>query len=244
MEDSDHKINILFTRDLDDFQINLSKKYSIEVNAIPFISVILADPDEILRLLPHGRKINSILFTSQHAVNAVTPLLLSGKICIPERFYCVGQKTAEPLKNAGYKVLTPLISDMQGIKNLIQELSEEQNIIYFRGNLGKHISSKDFPLKNINFFETIVYKTILIKKNIDTNFYHGIVFQSPSAVKAFFDSPNTVNDEIILFTGGRTTANEIVKYSKNKLIISEKPEIEYLFLTINNFFKNKNELSF
>ena len=70
---------------------------------------------------------------------------------------------------------------------------------------------------------------------IGSNEYFGILFFSPSAVQSFF-SKNKVADKTILFAIGNTTANEIKKYSTNKIIISDEPGKENLVTKMIEYF--------
>ena len=79
-----------------------------------------------------------------------------------------------------------------------------------------------------------MYQTIATPHKIDKE-YFGILFFSPSAVQSFF-SKNKVCEKTILFAIGNTTANEIKKYSTNKIIISDEPGKENLVTKMIEYF--------
>ena len=80
--------------------------------------------------------------------------------------------------------------------------------------------------RGIDVNEIIVYQTINLPHKIEQE-YHGILFFSPSAVQSFFQK-NKLSDTTILFAIGNTTANEIKKFTNNKIIISDSPGKENL----------------
>ena len=66
--------------------------------------------------------------------------------------------------------------------------------------------------------------------------YDAVVFFSPSAVEGFFKN-NSLNDKTVLFAIGNTTAEEIKKYSGNKIVISDKPGKKEVIEKVIRFFK-------
>jgi len=80
----------------------------------------------------------------------------------------------------------------------------------------------------------VVYQTLATPHKIQKD-YFGVLFFSPSAVQSFF-SKNKVKDRTILFAIGNTTANEIKKYSNNKIIISDEPGKENLVQKMIEYF--------
>ncbi|MDO4228855.1 MAG: uroporphyrinogen-III synthase [Capnocytophaga sp.] len=214
---------ILSTRTLNTQQLSLFLNKGFSVTQIDFISIQLKE----FKLNNTG---NILLFTSQNAVRSVLkneqlPYLIKTP-CI-----CVGEKTAILLQKNNFNVLHhEEYADDLG--NYIKLHHINDTFTFFSGNLRKNTLPEVMNNNNITFNEVEVYKTTLLPHKIDT-IHSAILFFSPSGVISYMKN-NTITDEI-LFCIGKTTANELTKYT-NKFIISEKPTIDSLIKTCIDYF--------
>ena len=87
---------------------------------------------------------------------------------------------------------------------------------------------------DIDVNEIVVYQTVEVPRKI-TKKYFGILFFSPSAVRSIFKL-NKLGEKTIPFAIGNTTANEIKKFSNNKIIISNEPGKENLNQKMMEYF--------
>ena len=94
-------------------------------------------------------------------------------------------------------------------------------VIFFCGDQRRDELPGLLKKNKIEVKEIVVYKTIATPKKIEKK-YDGILFFSPSAVKSFFQK-NKLDKQVMLFAIGNTTADEIKKFSKNKIVVSDVP---------------------
>ncbi|MEO8712994.1 MAG: uroporphyrinogen-III synthase, partial [Parafilimonas sp.] len=94
---------------------------------------------------------------------------------------------------------------------------------------------------NIAVNEVEVYTTTIFPHTVEKD-YDGILFFSPSAVEGFFEN-NSVPENSILFAIGNTTAEEIKKFTNNKIVVSVKPGKQNLFEKMIEYFSTFNTCS-
>jgi uroporphyrinogen-III synthase len=122
------------------------------------------------------------------------------------------------------------------IKNKI-----EDKIIFFCGDRRRMELPVLLHENGIEIEEIEVYTTIETPQKIEKE-YDGILFFSPSAVTSFFRN-NSVSDKTTLFAIGNTTADEIKKYSRNKIVISDEATKKILIEEAIKFFQT-NEVRY
>jgi uroporphyrinogen-III synthase len=118
-------------------------------------------------------------------------------------------------------LLAGIADNAAELADLIMEESVEDEVFFFCGD--HHRPELPVMLRKNGFevTEIIVYQTVLLPHKIERN-YDGILFFSPSAVNSFFEK-NEIAAQTILFAIGNTTAEELKKFSKNKIITSDEP---------------------
>ena len=111
-------------------------------------------------------------------------------------------------------------------------------VIFFCGDQRRDELPGLLKKNKIEVKEIVVYKTIATPKKIEKK-YDGILFFSPSAVKSFFQE-NKLDDQTIPFAIGNTTADEIKKFSKNKIVISDMPDGKTVLQKAVEFFQTNS----
>ena len=149
--------------------------------------------------------------------------------------YCMGNTTNRLVKKYfGERKIAGTANSAAELAELIVEDSMIDEVIFFCGDQRRDELPAILKNNDIDVNEITVYQTIAIPHKIDKT-YNGILFFSPSAVESFFRK-NKIPATTILFAIGSTTANEIKKYSNNKIIISDEPGKENLVEKMMEYF--------
>jgi uroporphyrinogen-III synthase len=154
-----------------------------------------------------------------------------------KKFFAVGHKTAEGLKDAGIEVRVPEIETAAALADLIVQHGIA-SVLFWCGNLRKAELPELLKEKNIDVTELVVYQTGLYPVHI-TEPYNAVVFLSASAVESFF-SVNELPKHTPVFAIGDTTAHELKKYVKSDIIVPEHPDIDLLLQSVGDFFIKKH----
>lgn len=229
------KITILSTKEIDPALISEAAERNITIDVSPFIKT------EPIRSIETQQEIElaliesiTVVFTSVNAVEAVATELLDLE---PDwKIYCIGWATKQAVeKYFGKEVVTGMADNAKDLAELIIEEGEADEVFFFCGDQHRKELPDALRKNGIEATEIIVYQTILLPHKIGKN-YNGILFFSPTAVAAFFQK-NKPGDQTILFAIGDTTANEIKKYSSNKIIVSDEPLKKSLLAKAIDFFE-------
>lgn len=216
-------IPILSTRKLNSRQQSELSEKGFSLTEIDFIRIDFID----FELNTVG---DLLLFTSQNAVRSVLrhPKVsyLKSTPCI-----CVGEKTATLLEENGWQV-THFEEYAIDLGKYIVQNCLKNNITFFSGNLRRDILPNILKDNKIQYNEIQVYRTVLQSEKINSP-QKGILFFSPSGVQSFLQQ-NRFSDEVA-FCIGKTTADEVLKHTKN-CIISEKPTIDSLVACVISCF--------
>ncbi|HTB53243.1 MAG TPA: uroporphyrinogen-III synthase [Ferruginibacter sp.] len=224
---AENKTTILCTRPLDKLLIKEADRKGIAVDIIEFIRTepILNDAlkKQINELADQSL---TIVFTSMNAVEAVWNYLK--KKPADWKIFCIGTATQKLVMEEfdGKSIVGTADSAAELADTIIAE-GNISKVAFFCGDQRRHELPEKLKENNIEVNEVEVYKTFQLNEKI-TKKYNGILFFSPSAVDSFF-TVNKVTPQTILFAIGSTTANTIKKYSKNKVVLSNKHGKEDLF---------------
>lgn len=178
-------------------------------------------------------KINGIfdrlIFTSQNAVNAVlsSPEILKmieGKIT-----YCVGKKTAALLGNNGQKVAKITQNSLE-LAHFLAKNHQNESFSYFCGKLRTPDLEEILPAHRMHIQPIEVYVTHL-QDHIVKGYFDGILFFSPSGVRAYAQSNGFENSHS--FCLGNSTAREVALYTSHYTIAKEPSESQ-LLLSLKN----------
>jgi len=229
-----NNIQILCTRPLPESLIELAGAAGIEINVSPFIeteSILSVEIQQEIELLSFQTAI--VVFTSMNAVDAVTGLLDGHQ---PDwTIYSIGTATGRLVKEYfGEEKIAGTASDAASLAMVIAVDRFAEEVIFFCGDQRRDELPAMLRQQGIDVNEIVVYQTIYLPHTIEQH-YHGILFFSPTAVQSFFQK-NKLNDTTILFAIGNTTANEIKKFTTNKIIISDAPGKENLVDKMMEYF--------
>jgi uroporphyrinogen-III synthase len=229
-----NKINILCTRPLNKVIVAAAQQQGIAIDEISFIETEAIQTIEVQQEIEQAAtQITTVVFTSMNAVEAVADYL-DGQL--PEwNIYCMGNTTNQLVKKYfGEEKLTGIANSATELAELILADETTGEVIFFCGDQRRDELPQILRSNNIDVTEITVYQTIPVTHVID-KMYHGILFFSPSAVASFF-SKNKLPSTTVLFAIGSTTANEIKKYTTNKIITGDEPGKENLAEKMMEYF--------
>ena len=220
-------ISILTTRPLAHTAMLKAKDAAVEVDTVSFIQtnniINQSIAEEIRRFASQDA---SVVFTSMNAADAVVECLEANEIVPDWTIYSLGGITHTIIKNyfGESEIKADAINSTQLAETIIEDEPEE--VVFFCGNQRREELPKLLQNENIKVDEVVVYETVETPVKIDKK-YNGILFFSPSAARSFF-SINKIDADTVLFAIGTTTANELRKFSKNKILVGEQPNKELL----------------
>ena len=229
-----NEINVLCTRPLPSSLVEEAAANGIAIDELSFIeteSILSVEVQQEIELA--STEIATVVFTSMNAVDAVT-IFLDGHQ--PDwSIYSIGTATGKLIKAYfGEERMTGTANDAASLAELIAEDRFTDEVIFFCGDQRRDELPEILRQNDIEVNEIVVYQTIATPHKIEKD-YFGILFFSPSAVQSFF-SKNKIASRTILFAIGNTTANEIRKYTTNKIIISDEPGKENLVQKMIEYF--------
>ncbi|MEP7143249.1 MAG: uroporphyrinogen-III synthase [Ferruginibacter sp.] len=199
-----------------------AKEAGIDIEALSFIitepiqSIAVQQEIELVFL-----QTTVVVFTSMNAVEAVA--FYQEETQPAWEIYCIGATTNKLAgKYFGEEKITGTAGDASSLAVLIAEDRFTDEVTFFCGDQRRGELPEILREQDIDVNEIIVYQTIAVPHKIN-KVYHGILFFSPSAVESFFRN-NKLPGTTILFAIGNTTANEIKKYTTNKIITGDAPE--------------------
>jgi len=229
-----NRISILCTRPLNVSLIDEAMHVGIDIEELSFIETepiqSITVQQEIEQALLQSA---TVVFTSMNAVEAVA--FYQEETQPDWNIYCIGTTTNKLAANYfGTDKIVGTANDAASLAELIAEDRFIDEVIFFCGDQRRDELPAILKKHDIEVNEIEVYQTIAVPHTID-KIYHGILFFSPSAVASFFKN-NKLPETTILFAIGNTTANEIKKYSSNKIIISDEPGKENLVSKMMEYF--------
>ncbi|WP_118973186.1 uroporphyrinogen-III synthase [Taibaiella koreensis] len=194
------------------------------IDEMPFITTHLKE-DRVLRQQLAGYAGQGemlALFTSRHAVEAVTALLpgppdwsiacLSGATYAAVRLYWPLEAIVATAPHAAALAAEVIAAAPSG------------PVVFFCGDQRLDHLPAMLKQAGIPFEEPMVYETVATPQKVAAH-YDAVLFFSPSAVHSFF-SQNVLPERTVAFAIGETTAGCIQHYSKNKVIRASQPSAE------------------
>lgn len=167
-------------------------------------------------------KNHSLIFTSANAV--VGFFKNNFKLSDSSKIYAVGTKTENELQKHGFKT-AKVCANAAELSKFILENGKNEQFLHFCGNLSLEVLNTGLSQHNISYKKIAVYETRLLYPELSEN-YDAACFFSPSGVRSFAKFNSLGNMQ--LFAIGETTANELNKFTKNKIITSKKNTLEDL----------------
>lgn len=227
-------INILCTRPLNEVLVEEALLQSIVIDEISFIETEAIKNIQVQQEIEQAAlMITTVVFTSMNAVEAVADYLDGQPV--QWSIYCMGNTSNHLVKKYfGEHQLAGIANTAAELAELIADETSIDEVTFFCGDQRRDELPEILRSNGIDITEITVYQTIAITHLID-KIYHGILFFSPSAVVSFFNK-NKLPATTVIFAIGSTTANEIKKYSTNKIIISNQPGKENLVRMMMEYF--------
>ena len=231
---SQNKIFILSTRLVDDELIREAKAKDVLVDVMPFIRTESISSTELKKIKQALSISKTVVFTSNNAVEAVISEIEDQKITW--RIFCIGHSTKRSVEEYfGKKSIAGVADNAKELAQLIISAGISE-ATFFCGDQRRDVLPDQLRKNNIEVKEVVVYKTVATPGKIKKK-YDGILFFSPSAVKSFFQE-NKLDQQVILFAIGSVTAEEIKKFSKNKIVISDVPDKGILLDSVAAYFES------
>jgi uroporphyrinogen-III synthase len=227
---------ILITREVNESLLLHAISKGINVDIIPFIKTEIIRTKDIQHQIENVLALNAtVVFTSRNAVEAVAEY--SNDIKPFWKIYCIGNTTRILVeKYLGKEFIAAVADDAKVLaKKIIRDKSITE-VYFFCGDKRRDELPEFLKENNIVVNEVEVYTTTILKHTIEKN-YDGILFFSPTAVNGFFEN-NKVNNKTILFAIGNTTAEQIKKFTSNKIVVGDKPGKENLVEKVIKVFAN------
>ena len=236
-----NKITILSTRAIDEASVKDARSKNIFIDVLPFIRIELISSVEIQQEIEQALPLLvTVVFTSVNAVEAVAAQLDGQKPAW--QIFCIGYATRQLAEKYFEKDLISATADSANELAEVIINTGINEIIFFCGDQRRNELPDWLRKNNIEVNEIVVYQTIATPRKIEKK-YNGVLFFSPSAVQSFFQT-NQLDDQIVLFTIGNTTANEIKKYlpageagSRHKIVVSDVPDKKNLFEKVSSYFQ-------
>ena len=153
------------------------------------------------------------------------------------QIFCLGNTTRSTLvQYFDEKSIAGSAENASALAQTIIQTGASGEVVFFCGDQRRDELPTLLNDRHIPVDEVIVYKTIALINKISKE-YRGILFFSPSAVSAFF-SANTTTEQTNLFAIGQTTADEIKKYTKNSIVVSDKAGKEHLVRRVIEYYQS------
>jgi uroporphyrinogen-III synthase len=234
------KIFILSTRPVDNAIIRMAAEENIFIDCASFIHTEPVKEDKLLKSLASlFRQELTAVFTSMNAAEAIIARL-HGKLP-PWNIFSMGYATKEVLLTSFRK--EQVSGTALNASVLADEIIKkgEKEVVFFCGDQRRDELPDKLASALINVKEMVVYKTSLTPVRIEKN-YDGVLFFSPSAVESFF-SINEAPPGSTLFAIGSTTEETIRLYSRNTIVVGDRPGKSQLVEKAIHYFNISNQIN-
>lgn len=177
---------------------------------------------------------DAILFTSQHAIHALTANTDIPKHIENTATFVIAGKTRELAEKYNFYIKETAAS-AQALAQKIAAFAPT-NVYHFCAEDRLHTAEQVLNDANINYLPVIVYskkaKTISLPLNLD-----AMVFFSPSQVDIFQNSSRQTT-AVAFCIGATTAAHFSAKYPSTKVVVAQTPSTQALFTEIENYYKS------
>lgn len=226
---------ILSTKLLSESEVSYAATLGLNIKSQAFIdthSDINAIDQELLVALQHKKV--TMIFTSQHAVNAVAQFL--HRIPTQWDIFCINGKTQKTLLQYVHReqIKGSAISAIH-LWEVIARFTKNQKLYYCCGNLSLGTLREKLTALQFDFQEVEVYRTIETPYVIDEN-YNLILFFSPSGVASFVKC-NAVTPNIPVVAIGKTTERALQKIGFKNIATALEPTLLAMFLIAQQILK-------
>lgn len=224
---------ILSTRGLDPALLQQLQVAGLGTDAVAFIQIVYRNDAATMDAIKQcAAKEAIIIFTSRHAVEAVTT-------CLPFvpgwEIACIGGATRQAVASFfGEEKIILAAGTGNELAKKLQELKPVKPVIFFAGNLRMDAIPAGLQEAAIAIEEITVYETKLVPQVLQKE-YDAVIFFSPSAVESFFIA-NKLKPDAVIFTIGETTAAAVRQKTNNKIVVSEKHDAAYLIRKLIDYY--------
>ena len=217
---------VLSTRKIPETLIRQAKEHNIFIDEIEFIKTEpVKDAAVKEKIKQYAEEKIIAIFTSKHAADAVFAEI---NFQPKWKVYCTSGRTKETLLK--YVNADAIIDTADNAAELAEKIwsngegEAPAHCVFFCGNRRLDVLPNKLLTAQIGLQELVVYETNFAPQKVNLG-YNGILFFSPSAVQSFF-LVNQISHITLLFSIGKTTKKELQKYTRNKIIVAEKPTVE------------------
>lgn len=226
LKESYKKTNVYSTKSLTENQRFLFNE-KVKAESSDFVKISLN------RIHPRFLKneIENVIITSKNAVEA----LLTNYSAVELQFkniYCVGRRTKKMIEKRIGKVLHSE-KNAKKLADYLVEFMEGSEVTYFCSDIRLEELPTILADNNIKVNEVEAYQTKLDSVKLSDT-VEGVMFYSPSTVQSF-KKENNVEDNMIAFCIGETTAKEASKHFKD-VRIAKVPTVESVIALVNEYF--------
>jgi uroporphyrinogen-III synthase len=228
--------HILSTRPLPEPLVQEAAAQDIIIDEISFIQTKAVIDDALAAQIKElFQKPITAVFTSANAVTAVGQIFQK-----PRRWkvYAINNTTARLITERFKILLAGMAANAAVLADLIIK-DGIKKVYFFCSNIRRDALPEKLRAANIEVEEIVVYQTIETPVEV-TRLYDGILFYSPSAVHSFF-SMNGVDAATQLFAIGFTTAETILRYTTNPVLIADKADREDLVHQVMRHFNTQKK---
>ena len=222
-------IKVVSTKKLLPEIIEEARENGIEItekSAIATQPILTVEKKKQLLNWLHNNRTVPVVFTSSNAVSSLEECLGSQALSSIKglKVFCLSGRTRDAVTQAFSMTELPGMasSGMALAKEILKKVIHE--VVFFCGHKRRDELPDLLRQNGVVVHEIVVYETVstpfIVKEDMD-----AIMFFSPSAVESFF-TLNQLNKNIVCFAIGETTADSILKYSGNTIIISDTPSQE------------------
>jgi len=160
----------------------------------------------------------TVVFTSKNAVSAVAAVSDIAKA--EWKIFCLdGATRKESAKHFSELKIAGTANNARELASVVIESHIGGDVVFFCGNKRLEELPRILMDEGIIVKELVVYETESTPQKVSYA-YDGVAFFSPSAVESFF-SANTLNENAVCFSVGKTTSEAIRKFSSNTIITSD-----------------------
>lgn len=215
-----------------------STKAFTEDQKLLFNEKVVADSSDFVkislnRIAPRHLKneIENVIITSKNAVEALLTSFSAVELQF-KNIYCVGRRT----KRLVEKRIGPVLHSEKNAKQLaayLIEFIEGTEVTYFCSDIRLDELPKLLRKNNIKVNEVEAYQTKLDSIKVEDT-VKGVMFYSPSTVQSF-KQENNVEDAMIAFCIGETTAKEASKHFK-EVKVAKVPTVESVIALVNTHY--------
>lgn len=227
---------------------DIIEKYGVKIDFRPFIKVEPVFAKEFrqqkISILDH----TAIIFTARTGIDNFFRLCEEMRITVPEsmKYFCISETVALYLqKYIQYRKRKVFFSATGKYPELITVMKKHSSEKYLLACTDVHNDDiiNLLEANKLNFNKGIMYKTVSNDFTEDEPFdYDMLVFFSPSGIASLKKNfPNFQQEEIVIATLGKTTAQAVLDAGLRLDIEVPQPEFPSITMAIDHFIKENHK---